>query len=386
MREPRHTNYILSLKNKEVIEFNNSTGLFKIINEELIPYGLKNIVNVGEWGRLQTLMNWLTSRHIPLDRANAKRILNSLQLPQHDPLAVILECRALSLNDAYWLKYDSADKWEDYNLYENSFSEVLSNIAIVGVSKGMTVSGVIHTPEVTTQGTYAKCWRRENNSTYLYKTNYSKRESEAEYISHIIANVLGINSVPYELSEIYGRICSKCENIANTNISISPIYNLLKDKQREFRDIHDFYNLFEGVDQSRFLEMLIFDGVIGNTDRHLLNWGFFTDPTTNEYLGLHPLFDHNCAIDIEIDFSKTISPIVPNITNQELSIWALRRKEEMKPKIDRLNEWYHEKETKKLFKQVYNRYNELEYLKTLLKQLYPDVKEPEKKGIISWLK
>jgi hypothetical protein len=41
--------------------------------------------------------------------------------------------------------------------------------------------------------------------------------------------------------------------------------------------------------------MNVIDYLIGNTDRHWGNWGFWVDNKTNKVLKLHPLMDYNKA-------------------------------------------------------------------------------------------
>jgi len=43
-------------------------------------------------------------------------------------------------------------------------------------------------------------------------------------------------------------------------------------------------------------DMLIFDAVVCNTDRHFGNFGFLVDNETNEIVAPAPLFDHGNAL------------------------------------------------------------------------------------------
>ena len=45
-----------------------------------------------------------------------------------------------------------------------------------------------------------------------------------------------------------------------------------------------------------FNEMLVFDAVICNTDRHFGNFGFLVDSRTNQIVAPAPLFDHGNAL------------------------------------------------------------------------------------------
>lgn len=114
----------------------------------------------------------MSSRILPLDCKNAKKILNALGYEQaKDPIykaSIAENCRAVSLQDSYWVKQDDESiTWKDVDIRQNHLNRVMMQIVLQGDS--LTISGKILTPELTTQGAYAKCWKRENNALYLYK-------------------------------------------------------------------------------------------------------------------------------------------------------------------------------------------------------------------------
>jgi len=68
-------------------------------------------------------------------------------------------CRAVSLLDNYWLKMEGdAATWAETNLRHNKLNEVIAQVALHG--KSLTLQGSMQTPELTTNGAYAKAWRR----------------------------------------------------------------------------------------------------------------------------------------------------------------------------------------------------------------------------------
>ena len=54
----------------------------------------------------------------------------------------------------------------------------------------------------------------------------------------------------------------------------------------------DYYGTLGSSYKDALEDMLVFDAVIGNTDRHLGNFGFLVDAKTNTLTGPAPLFDH----------------------------------------------------------------------------------------------
>lgn len=62
----------------------------------LMPFGLR-YDNVT----LYDIRDWLTDRIINIDRANAKKIISSLNLNQNNKLDICMFCKGLSLTDCY---------------------------------------------------------------------------------------------------------------------------------------------------------------------------------------------------------------------------------------------------------------------------------------------
>ena len=133
--------------------------------------------------------------------------------------------------------------------------------------------------------------------------------------------------------------------------------------------------------------MLVFDTLIGNTDRHLLNWGVLVDNSTGNIIGLHPLFDHNCAIDIRNrnNFLNLPHPSMKNTSMLKSAQLAYNRlPQDLLLRIHSLLEWYYSKEAKKIFRSIYHRLDELDYLKHLAHNLTNT--QPPKPKLLSILR
>jgi hypothetical protein len=355
---------ILMHKNTELIHFTDSH--FELLTQDthLLPYAMQRNPN------FITFHQWFTQRSIPLSRANAKWILNHVGATQTDALHLAYVTKAFSLNDVYWVKQDNdtTDTWESLNLYNNSFSETLRDIALVGYSKQITIGGNIETPETSTDGTYAKCWNRESDGIYMYKSSNGDKGIQAEYISSLIASRLGLNHVNYTIDTFEGIPCSKCKNMCNTEVSRLPMYSDLTYKNAFPKSIYDYLQILPKIWYKDFYKMLLLDGLIGNTDRHLGNWGILIDANTNQLMGFHPLFDHNCAINPNVPMNLPHPSL-----NDETIIGAAKvaylQLEELHDKLNDLAAWYNLKSTTELFKSLYKSTTELNYLKTLLENI-----------------
>jgi len=98
----------------------------------------------------------------PQNRAFVQSFLAKLGLNVNDTKGIIDICKGLSLNDCYWIVDDAfIGSFDKFNLYDNRFNRILSLIAYTGYGDTQR-SGFVSTPELTTDGMLAKCWRRES--------------------------------------------------------------------------------------------------------------------------------------------------------------------------------------------------------------------------------
>lgn len=260
-------------------------------NKNLLPIGLK----LTERG----IISWLKSRVVHKKRANAEIILTKVGLSFNDILGIIRICKGLSLNDSYWVVEDEFDgKFENYNLYENNFSRTLALIAYTGhgssVARGFTSS-----PEFTTNGMLKKCWRRVDGKIYLYKGGTmgaanTGKEPYSEFYAAQIAQTMGIKHVDYNLRQWKGMLSSVCELFTDINTAYVPIGRFVgKDSLLAIAQLlkdygEEFYN--------EFADMLIFDALIFNTDRHTGNFGLLIDSHTNKVKAFAPVFDNGLSL------------------------------------------------------------------------------------------
>jgi len=162
------------------------------------------------------ILKWLERRVIPRNRTFVDQILKTLGLSHNDTKGIIDVCKGLSLNDSYWIVPEGFEgTFEQYNLYDNRFSEMLALVAYTGA--GQTKQVFTTSPELTTNGMLPKAWRFiEEDGIYLYKGGTSGasnagREPFCEYYASQIAEVMGLNAVHYDLENWKGITASKCK-------------------------------------------------------------------------------------------------------------------------------------------------------------------------------
>lgn len=291
--------YLLKNKDQDVLSFeyekeifeNNDIDVFKnieIINKNLLPLNFTNIEQ------------WIKSRKVPKNRKFFDKILSSL--PSQGLMNYIDFSLGLSLNDSYWVcKNEEKLKWSDVNLYQNNFSDIVSYLAFNVInSSNLNFDKRITSPEFTTNGMLKKCWKKdEDGKIYLLKGQTEMwanggKEAYSEFYMSQIASLFEkygfFKSLKYELEKFNNEVVSKCEIFTNENIGYAPIYYFLNNETSQLKQIYALY----GKDQ--FEDLMIFDAIIGNIDRHLGNYGFLIDNNSNKIISNAPVFDNGLSI------------------------------------------------------------------------------------------
>ena len=245
------------------------------------------------------LSHWLRGRTIPRNRAFVNSFLSKCGLSINRPMDIISVSKGLSLNDVYWVTEEGfAGTYQKYNLYENNFSNILALIAFTGYGSSLR-SSLVSSPEFTTAGMLPKCWRRISGKVFLYKGGTSGAsntgfEPQSEYYAAQVAEAMGIHAIPYRLSRWKGVLCSSCELFTSMEYSYIPIGKIVRTGG--MNAVRDFYASLGQEFTDALNDMLVFDAVICNTDRHFGNFGVLVNNTTNQIARPAPLFDHGNSL------------------------------------------------------------------------------------------
>ena len=245
------------------------------------------------------ISRWLQRRIIPKNRTNARTFLAKCGISANRPMSIISVSKGLSLNDSYWVVADGFEgTFDQYNLYENRFSQILAWIAFTGYGSSIR-SSLASGPEFTTSGMLPKCWRRISGKIILFKGGTSGasntgREPFSEFYASQIAEAMGIDAVSYGLSNWKGILCSTCELFTGKETAYVPIGRIIT--RGGMKAVADYYHSL-GADFDKALrDMFVFDAVICNTDRHFGNFGLLVDSLSNQVIAPAPLFDHGNSL------------------------------------------------------------------------------------------
>ena len=283
--------------------------------------------------RMNNLNNfyyWCATRLLTLDRKYAKEILNSLGLKQavtdKDRAEIAITYHALCLTDVYWIR-ELREKvtYEEINLYDHSLSDAFVDVALRGRSltaqNAQTLDKYDTAGDLATAGVAPKAWVRRKGEFWLLKDG-DPREVEAELMASQIARCFDVEQVLYEPEGYQGQRVSASRLMTTKERSII---------SAEFVEIHATNAERELMDYVRrhdlrgYHMMNIVDYLIGNTDRHWGNWGFWVDNRTNKLGKLHPLMDFNKAFHSydSVEGAKCLTT-KENLSQKEAAILAVK--------------------------------------------------------------
>ena len=283
-------NFYIMNKDTPVLEFSCSyrDGVEQVYNQiiikpDLVPLSIQNGLTLDEW---------LDSRLILSHRKHIYDMFKQSGLRSKED--IFKETKGISLNDTYWVRQvDSKLKWVSISPYRNQLNRGVSIYAF-DEDKEIECSNITHSPDFATSGNYPKCWQRFGNRTYLVKGGTTLginkgNEPFSEIFADDLLRVLGISHIHYEYIMYRGVDTTKCANMCNEDIGISPL-SYIRPDIKNFVELLDTYNHCDYL-----LDMFLFDYLTLNTDRHFGNISFFIQNDTQQILGFTPIYDNNMA-------------------------------------------------------------------------------------------
>lgn len=282
--------YLLMNKNKEIGQFSitedvlGNTFTFTQHPESILPIGF------------QYIENWIENRKASKHNGYLRKLMQECGCDT--ATGFIQVTHAASINDTFWVKTDNENiKWEDVSFYRNEFNETVSKLAFEGIGLyGLKLSST--SPELSTSGSFRKCWKREYGEIYLYKRGSTGArnaglEPYCEYLGSELARALTPHAIQYELVRLHGELASKCKLFTNETYGYTPIARF-DFKHASPSDMMRFYAQLGSEDQ--FRRMIVLDALTFNVDRHLGNHGVLVDNETQTPIRMAPIFDMNLSM------------------------------------------------------------------------------------------
>ena len=250
-------------------------------------------IELPEWfGELDT---FIVNRRSPKKRENIEELL---KLSGCDTITGFLDIsHALSLIDTFWVKEVTSDLcWEDVSLYTHPFNEVIAKTAFEGGLHGRQLSTT--SPEYGTDGSFAKCWIREDDTIKLLKRGSTGAfnaglEPYSEFYAGQIIDRFTDDYVSYGLRAHSGHLCSVCDIFTSEDYGFLPYAAVDSGNSTVVSVLRKMKSL--GLEEEA-RRMFVIDALILNEDRHKNNFGFIVDNRTQKIVKMAPLFDHNLSL------------------------------------------------------------------------------------------
>lgn len=245
----------------------------------------------------QPLLNFLSTRKAPKHRAHIEKLFSYLNM---DSVINFLDISCgLSLNDTVWVRRSELQvPWESVNMYCNKFSEVVAHYAFSGVGLAGNMLGIT-SPEYVTDGVLPKCWiRDESDNVLLLKGSTAELgfgnsgfEPCAEYYAAQVAKQMGaFQYVPYDVIKRHGELSSICPLFTSEAVAYTPMAKELV--RRNLVEVGYERILMEHELIEAYKDIVFFDCIICNPDRHLGNFGLLKETKSYTTVGLSPIFDN----------------------------------------------------------------------------------------------
>ncbi len=291
-----HREYEIMHLDKIVAEIDIKTGYSRIVQPQFMPYSLyfeeakdfEDAVN-----NINNFYHWCATRLLSVDRTFAKEILNSIgakqALTDKDRAAIALTYRCLSLRDVFWVREKGDDAaYGNINLYSHSLNDALVDISLKG--RNLTVNNSnLMASDLSTNGLFPKAWIREETGFLLLKDG-GLDIVHREHLASEIVKCFTRHSVDYRVRKYKEDWVTESSIFTNPNQSILPMDEF--DIYCANQEI-DLYEYVKTLDAANYYIMNLVDYLIGNTDRHMGNWGLLIDNNRNQPVKLHPLMDFN---------------------------------------------------------------------------------------------
>jgi len=216
------------------------------------------------------LYSWLRKRVVSMNRTRDDEIWKKLGVSMDDTENLVRKSHVLSLNDCYWASEEGKNElFKDYALHEHISSK---NAALAPFFNYDNRRGLRH----------------YKGKLYFYKNDPG--EMVTELVAARLAECMGLKFVDYVPASYEGKPCVRCEIFTDTDHSLLTINRILF--YHSMKQISGYLEKLGPDFVGAYHDMLVFDSLICNEDRHSGNFGLIVDSRTLKPLEFAPLYDH----------------------------------------------------------------------------------------------
>lgn len=269
----------------------------KIVDNQIIALN-QNLMPLFLWCD-GDLFKWIQTRAIDRHRPNSRLLKKVLRQTNTDDVNTVLSVNAATITDTYWIKKESLDlSYDDIKFKENPFADLALKGDINSFTKNYDINGGVSAPDHTTVGSFEKCWRLEDGSWWLYKSQ-NKFELFSELFIYKLGAAMGYNMAQYEIA---GDYIKTKDFTNNAQVNFEPAYSLVEDNTDYTYNYKKIAELNPAL-AKQYIDILVMDTLCSNMDRHTYNYGFLRDTDTGNFISMAPNFDNNIAL-ISRGYSK----------------------------------------------------------------------------------
>jgi len=321
--------FVLKNKDSELIRFEMRKEAQTVSGKEYSSYDLRILSVCQNLDRIlpfelqageitdKLLLDWIERRTSPLGRKLFARIEMLEGFDPKDPMRYARLCNLLSLNDTFWVtELTDRRAWSEVSLYRNRFDEAVGEL-VFGLTGSKYSSLRLSSPEFTSKGALKKAWGLDDSGIFLRKAdNYTAgrdglSQATAEWFASQVCRQFGVKHIPYELA-VYGHADGSHENVCTCRLFTDEHIGLIDAKTYflhqgvslkkltldSLKNPATQYELGQIFGAEAFEDMMVFDALILNQDRHLGNFGYLFDTDSGELLRPAPLYDNGFSFGV----------------------------------------------------------------------------------------
>lgn len=281
--------YLLYNNDFPVAEFEFKSGLityFKASEPSLLPMQIRN-------ANADSFSAWLRDRSIDMNTLQHRQLMHEL-IGSRDKIAVALSTHMFSISDTFTC-FPEHEFEKRSSLCSPTDQNSVSDFILISGDTTLRKTHIA-TPNASTDGSFTKTWRYEDNCWWLYKLQ-SVDASKTEYEISRVLRALNWDAAEYAYQGSY-RKRIRSRNFVGPNEFFEPYDSLrfmFDDKSDDEEIILENLASLGPSFEHAWQRILLADAVFMNTDRHTRNFGVIRSSENGDILRLAPNFDNNQA-------------------------------------------------------------------------------------------
>jgi len=245
-----------------------------------------------------SLVDWLETRVIDGTRSHSRLLKRMKGLVGKSDAEVALSVHGATVTDGYWVR----SKDEDITYRQVCFTyDSLFDVAAYGNTSVTDTQASVNTPQLSLNGSLEKGWKLENGHWWIYKTE-GNRAAFNECFCESVSRLMSVKSALYYQTEAG----VKSLNFAEQH-DFEDLTGLVGDNWTDYSLTYNLICKAFGEDAgAQYLELIYFDAVVCNGDRHSGNFGVLRDRDTGAFMSLAPNYDYDQTLFGDVDNAPVI--------------------------------------------------------------------------------